>query len=1231
MFAKCSSLGVPYRAVLLSTSFSLLAYLSASYNSSKIFFWLMNLSTSAGLIVWVGMSLTYLRFYYGLKCRPDLFLRRTETSPFLTSIQPYAAYVSLIGSLLMIVTAGFPLLLKGQWDSTQFMLIYMIPMFFIVLFATYKVTFKTKFVSTNDMDFDGERLVMDEESIMDADDLFSVFDEAPSVDTPVEFNEELNLPSNYKPAPSPNGIKRSHSKSVERAKATKESFENKRSKKVSSEADLPVVTDSFETEASREVVASAGLMAAPATDDGNNNVKLSHQVRHQVALPPNYDYVPISQHIAPENPARVYPFTLDPFQAVSIASIQRNESVLVSAHTSAGKTVVAEYAIAQSLREKQRVIYTSPIKALSNQKYRELLAEFGDVGLMTGDVTINPDASCLVMTTEILRSMLYRGSEIMREVSWVIFDEIHYMRDTERGVVWEETIILLPDKVRYVFLSATIPNAMQFAEWICKIHTQPCHVVYTNFRPTPLQHYLFPAGGDGIHLVVDEKSVFREENFQKAMGTLTEKMGEDPSSIDSGKRGAKKGQTAKGGQKGGSDIYKIVKMIMVKNYNPVIVFSFSKRECEELALKMSKLDFNSPEEHEMINKIFSNAISLLSEEDRELPQIKHILPLLKRGVGIHHSGLLPVLKEVIEILFQEGLIKCLFATETFSIGLNMPAKTVVFTGVKKWDGKALRWVSGGEYIQMSGRAGRRGLDDRGIVIMMIDDQMEPAVAKGMVKGEADRLDSAFHIGYNMILNLMRVEGISPEFILENCFFQFQHSSEVPVLEKELRDLQAQIDGFVIEDEQNIQEYYDLRKQLESYETDIQFVMSHPSNCLSFLQAGRLLNVKTKTADFGWGVVVSYTKRINKKNKAEVYTDHEAYFVDVLVWVANDAPMTLLRKGDPNLPEGIRPPKEGEKGRMEVIPITLNSIKGFSSIRGFVPKELRQLDQRNIVRKNIDEINRRFPDGIPKLDPVENMKINDETFRKLLRKVEVIESKLYSNPLHNSPRLKELYDNYAEKVSIHENIKTLNKKISDAHSIMQLDELKCRKRVLRRLGFTSQDDIIELKGRVACEISSGDELLLTEMIFNGNFNDLTPEQVAALLSTFVFQEKSKEVPALGPELSEPLKAMQEMAKHIAKVSRESKLDIDEKEYVASFKFELMDVVYQWSKGASFAQICKMTDVYEGSLIRMFRRLEELIRQMGMAAKTIGNDELEKKMDATLEKIKRDLVSAGSLYL
>lgn len=353
---------------------------------------------------------------------------------------------------------------------------------------------------------------------------------------------------------------------------------------------------------------------------------------HEVAIYPGHELQPLHQAVGP--PAKTYQFTLDPFQREAILVIENNQSVLVSAHTSAGKTVVAEYAIARSLAKKQRVIYTTPIKALSNQKYREFQEEFQDVGLITGDVTINPSASCLIMTTEILRNMLYRGSEIMRECGWVIFDEIHYMRDKERGVVWEETLILLPDNVHYVFLSATIPNARQFAEWVCHLHKQPCHVVYTDYRPTPLQHYLFPAGGDGIHLVVDEKGNFKEENFNRAMQTLAT-AGEAAKGDQKGRKGGLK----PAGVSGEASIYRIVKMIMERNFAPVIIFSFSKKDCELYAMQMSKLDFNTAQEKKLVDEVFNNAMDVLSEDDRKLPQVENVLPLLRRGIGIHHGKL----------------------------------------------------------------------------------------------------------------------------------------------------------------------------------------------------------------------------------------------------------------------------------------------------------------------------------------------------------------------------------------------------------------------------------------------------------------------------------------------------------------------------------------------------------------------------------------------------------------
>lgn len=744
------------------------------------------------------------------------------------------------------------------------------------------------------------------------------------------------------------------------------------------EAPQPVVADSFETEQEQEIAAAAGLQGS----QNAASIKVSHQVRHQVAIPPSYPYVPLSEHKQPEDPAKTYPFKLDPFQQLAVNAIQREESVLVSAHTSAGKTVVAEYAIAQSLKRNQRVIYTSPIKALSNQKYREFAAEFGDVGLMTGDVTINPTATCLVMTTEILRSMLYRGSEIMREVGWVVFDEIHYMRDLNRGVVWEETIILLPDKVHYVFLSATIPNAMQFAEWVVKMHNQPCHVVYTNYRPTPLQHYFHPAGAEGIHLVVDENGVFREENFQKAMGSIADKKGDDPANALAKRKGKGKDKSLnKGGEKGPSDIFKIVKMIIMKRLNPVIVFSFSKRECESGALQLKNLAFNDDSEKEMVQKVFDSAMEMLSPEDRQLPQISNLLPLLRRGVGVHHSGLLPILKETIEILFQEGLIKVLFATETFSIGLNMPAKTVVFTSVRKFDGTSQRWVTPSEFIQMSGRAGRRGLDDRGIVIMMVGEEMDPAVAKEIVRGEQDRLNSAFHLGYNMILNLMRVEGISPEFMLERCFKQFQNTGDVATLENSLREMEEKKANMIIPDEGTIREYYDLRTQLDTFSDDVRAVFTHPNHCRPYLVAGRLIHVVHQGQDFGWGAVVKVSQRKAKDPKEEI-EPHKGWVVDVLLKLANGA--SVGTKSFQDFPPGVQPARPGEPSRFEVVPVVLSCIYAIGHVRIYLPKDIKSDDARKGVGKALDETQRRFPDGISLLDPVEDMKIKDDSFKKLLR-------------------------------------------------------------------------------------------------------------------------------------------------------------------------------------------------------------------------------------------------------
>lgn len=362
---------------------------------------------------------------------------------------------------------------------------------------------------------------------MDIEELFDCFDEVtPSVPPPALNQEE-------KPSGS-SASKKGNKRQADGTTASKEATSSKGAegddkgdvteeptKRLKQEASTVAVDDdnNADDEPTRTLdIDDSATLEALRTRIVTHLLDAPKSCTHEVAAHPDQEYIPLKPFSGV--PAKEYPFVLDPFQRQAILCIDNSQSVLVSAHTSAGKTVVAEYAIAKSLAAKQRVIYTTPIKALSNQKFREFTDEFKDVGLVTGDVTINPSASCLIMTTEILRNMLYRGSEIMREVGWVVFDEIHYMRDKERGVVWEETLILLPDNVRYVFLSATIPNARQFAEWVCHLHKQPCHVVYTDYRPTPLQHYIFPAGGDGIHLIVDEKGQFKEDNFTTAMAVL---------------------------------------------------------------------------------------------------------------------------------------------------------------------------------------------------------------------------------------------------------------------------------------------------------------------------------------------------------------------------------------------------------------------------------------------------------------------------------------------------------------------------------------------------------------------------------------------------------------------------------------------------------------------------------------------------------------------------------------
>ncbi|CAI2350159.1 unnamed protein product [Caenorhabditis sp. 36 PRJEB53466] len=934
----------------------------------------------------------------------------------------------------------------------------------------------------------------------------------------------------------------------------------------------------------------------------------SQNCTHEVAVPPAQEFTQLRQ--SEREPAKLYPFQLDAFQKQAILCIDNNQSVLVSAHTSAGKTVVATYAIAQCLRDKQRVIYTSPIKALSNQKYRELEEEFKDVGLMTGDVTLNPDASCLVMTTEILRSMLYRGSEIIKEVGWVVYDEIHYMRDKERGVVWEETIILLNKKVKQAFLSATIPNARQFAQWVAHIKQHPVNVVYTDYRPTPLQHFMYPVGGEGMYEVVNVKGEFREDKFRDAMSGLA--------TAGDAAGGFQKRKTG-GGTQGDANVLKIIRSVASNDGLNCIVFSFSRKECESYAVSLKDLDFNTDKEKGMVKTVYESAISQLSTEDQQLPQIVNILPLLRRGIGVHHSGLMPILKETIEILFGEGLVKVLFATETFSMGLNMPARTVVFTSARKFDGTDNRYITSGEYIQMAGRAGRRGKDDRGIVILMVDSALSPEDAKQIINGATDPLNSQFRLTYNMVLNLMRVEGMAVSWIIQNSFHQFQSYDKLPEIEKKCEQALKKVSSFNFTWENEMRTYVELKEQLEATQKKILTIMREPKNLVGFLHAGRLFKVKSGDRDFHWAILNQFKREINPDDKNE-----HMYVCDMIVAVDPNTKM------DYSNPATLEPGFHLKKRRWLRVPMSTDRITAIAAVRLKIPSEIDKPDQHLRLDNTVTSAFARINNNVPLLDPITDMGIKTAEMRELVEREANLKSRISEHSMNrreNFDELKQQFELKLEAIKVFEALKAEKQKM---RSTLHLEELDSRKRVLRRLGYLRSDDSLELKGRVACELSASDELILTEMLLKGLFNSLDVAQTGALLSCFVFQDNCS-APKLAAELQKCLSDLHEQARHVAKVSNECRIEVIEDKYVSSFNPGLMDVVFQWINGASFSEIVKTTDVFEGSIIRCLRRLEEVLREMINAAKACSNKELELKFEEARKNLKRDIVFAASLYL
>lgn len=990
-----------------------------------------------------------------------------------------------------------------------------------------------------------------------------------------------------------------------------------------------------------------------------------------------------------------FPFELDKFQKEAIYYLEKGESVFVAAHTSAGKTVVAEYAFALATKHCTRAVYTAPIKTISNQKYRDFSGKF-DVGLLTGDVSIRPEATCLIMTTEILRSMLYRGADIIRDIEWVIFDEVHYVNDAERGVVWEEVIIMLPKHINIVLLSATVPNTVEFADWIGRTKQKKIRVTSTNKRPVPLEHCLFYSGE--VYKIC-EKDMFLTQGFREAKDAFkkknSNKLGVKPGSKsgtpavragtqgrnpDTSSRGrdqkyskhhhANSGaaavqQSTSGSKRSESSFWMpLVNNLLKKSLVPVIIFCFSKNRCDKSADSMFGADFTSNSEKSEIRVFCDKAFSRLKGSDRNLPQVVGMQSLLRRGVGVHHAGLLPIVKEVVEMLFCRGVIKVLFSTETFAMGVNAPARTVVFDSLRKFDGKEHRKLLPGEYIQMAGRAGRRGLDNIGTVIIMCRDEIpEESDLKNLIVGKPTRLESQFRLTYTMILHLLRVEELKVEDMLKRSFAEFHAQKNLPEKEKLLLQMLRQPTKTIecIKGEPSVEEYYEMALEAETHRESVTEAIMQLHTSQQFLTPGRLVVVKSKSDDDHLlGVIVKNPSATLKQYVVLVLTGdctssalaaessnqdekepgefQQGYFVIPKGKRGMDDEYfssASTRKGSGII--NIKLPYKGDASGMgfevraienkEIISICTRKIK-IDQVR------LLEEPSKTAYSKTVQQLIKEQPDGNkypPALDAIKDLKMKDMFLVENYHAYHRLLQNMSENKCHGCIKLKEHMALMKEQKVYKDQMNELKYQMSD-EALQQMPEFQGRIDVLKEIHYIDSDLVVQLKGRVSCEMNSGEELISTECLFENQLDDLEPEEAVAIMSAFVFQQRNTSEPSLTPKLADAKKRLYDTAIRLGKLQAEFKVPVDPEEYARdNLKFGLVEVVYEWAKGTPFADICELTDVSEGLIVRTIVRLDETCREFRNAASIMGNSALFKKMETASNAIKRDIVFAASLYI
>ena len=864
--------------------------------------------------------------------------------------------------------------------------------------------------------------------------------------------------------------------------------------------------------------------------------------------------------------ARLYDFALDEFQLTGCRALEEGRGVLVAAPTGSGKTVVGEFAIHCAVQSGTKCFYTTPIKALSNQKYAELVERYGreTVGLLTGDTSINGEAPVVVMTTEVLRNMLYASSTTLDNLSHVVMDEVHYLADRFRGAVWEEIIIHLPSEVIVAALSATVSNAEEFGAWLSTVRGDT-EVIVEEHRPVPLwQHvmagrHLYDLFSDGHH--VNPELIALERGVRSGLP--------NHGGSRRGSRGRHQRHRRAKLTPWRSDV---VEELGNDGLLPCIYFLFSRAGCDDAVQQClrSTIRLTTADERQSIRSTIAERTMGISDEDLAALDYVDWAEALERGIAAHHAGMLPAFKEVVEDLFQQGLIKVVFATETLALGINMPAKSVVLERLVKWNGEVHADLSAGEYTQLTGRAGRRGIDVEGHAVVLWSDDLDPEVLAGLASTRTYPLKSSFRASYNMAVNLVGTIGRQrSRDLLQTSFAQFQADQSVVGLSAEatrLREAQVGYREAMSCHLGDFTEYARMREELSRADK----------------RAGRRSQMarKTNAEDSLMALRPGDVIRIPRGKRAG----------PAVVLAAADRP------ADPR-PQVLTAERQIRRISTVEVPGSLEVLGRVKIPRHFSAKDSgmkRALAQRAVAvaesahsssAVNANPSRNPSPDsGVGSGDEVSDMR-----------------SRLRAHACHGCEE-REAHARWAERYYRAERqIAELDGRIAArTHSIARQFDRVCE--TLIELGYlagTTDNLHVTDQGRMLGVLYSESDLLIAECLRASVWSGLEPHELASVVAAIVYEARRSEGdvgPAVpGGAVETALTGVHRVWARLSEIERAHRLN-PEPEPDAG----LVWAVYRWARGASLLTVLTSNDVSAGDFVRWTRQVIDVLEQISQAA-------------------------------